>query len=562
MLQCTRFSGQVVGGYIRSYLLERSRLVYQANGERNFHAFYHLLSGCSDEDRVLLKLDRDVEFKYLTYGMSTNEHHDDKAQYDMVRKQMKCVGWSEEEIKQTYEMVAIILWLGNVGVVDVEGDKASIVQDEVFELVANLIGISKKVLQVILLFRTIRVGSDRNEQKSVHSVPLSKDQAIHARNSLAKALYEKLFLYLIHRVNSMIASDKSENCHTVGILDIYGFEIVQNNLFEQLCINYVNEKLQQLFIAQTLKVEQEEYEWEGVMPDGWDKVAYFNNELVCDLIESKVPPGIFCIVDEQGIMNVTEPNVLLNQLQSQCGSHKQFLRLKTNELYFKIEHYAGTVEYSVDNFLLANVDTMYGDLYEGLQTSTNTLVNSIFIGAQAIDKKRPPSTSSLFRQQVNALIDELNESHASYIRCIKPNEDKQPMVIDDAALADQVQYLGILENLKVRRMGFCYRSTLQDFYHRFKMLSPLTWPNPKNFESVQEAIRELLEVDSEIKFEENGLHEGCFAIGKTKIFIRYPKALFLLERLRTERLPSIVAIIEKSFLSYKVLKLTFLIHDD
>lgn len=484
------YNGQVVGGRVSTYLLEKNRVFRQATGERNFHVFYNLLAGATEDERTKWDLMTAKQYEYLEHGALTIEGLEDTDQHQKVRMSMEAMGITISEIQNVFQQVAAVLWLGNIFFSNTE-TRISPDAKEALETTAELLGLTIDVLETMFLHRTIVVAS-RSVNASEHKVALDLEQSRKVRDTLAKSLYEHLFRWIVGRINQIISLPDGEHSSSIGILDIYGFEIFETNAFEQLCINYVNEKLQQLFISNTLQVEQEEYKKQGV---GWETVEYFDNQIVCDLIESVKPPGIFPLMDEQCTMSDFSVDKLLNRLHSQFSSHKHYTKPTITSPVFRVIHYAGTVEYDVTNFMEANADTMYNDIYDGMRQSKLEFVQELFRDVRRSETerfKRPPSTSLQFRQQVNALIKQLNKSNPHYVRCIKPNEEKKPLLIENDTFRHQIRYLGLVENLRVRRAGYCYRETYPKFLQRFKMLTKETWPNPtKDLKEVRGVILAL-----------------------------------------------------------------------
>ncbi|KAJ1935086.1 class II myosin, partial [Linderina pennispora] len=260
--------------------------------------------------------------------------------------------------------------------------------------------------------------------------------------------------------------------YIIGVLDIYGFEIFQSNSFEQLCINYVNEKLQQIFIELTLKAEQEEYVREQIR---WTPIDYFNNKIVCDLIEAKRPPGVFAAMNDACATAHADPKAADNSLSQRltmCSHNKHF------ELFdgsFTVKHYAGDVTYTISGMTDKNKDQLLRDHLELCKSSGNEFLRTLFPEPLDQDsKKRPPTASDLIKGSANELVTKLMQSQPSYIRTIKPNENKSPSEFDDKRVLHQVKYLGLCENIRIRRAGFAYRQTFEKFVERFYLLSSAT----------------------------------------------------------------------------------------
>jgi len=337
---------------------------------------------------------------------------------------------------------------------------------------------------------------------------------------------------------------------SIGVLDIYGFEIFQQNGFEQLCINYVNEKLQQIFIELTLRAEQDEYEREGI---AWKPIPFFNNKIVCDLLDSARPAGVFRILDDtaktlHGSQDAAAVDRKFLETTTQVhGSHKHFVN---NSGAFTIKHYAGDVCYTCKGaFVESNKDSLNSDLYMILNASADKLVQRLFpeLPETGVGKKSSVSScSAKIRTQCTALVTALMECQPHYVRCIKSNDQKKPLMIESKRVQHQVQYLGLLENIKVRRAGFAYRAEYHRFLARFGILSTATYPEWKG--SDKDGCKKIL---AAVAKSIPGLDREEAQLGKTKVFIRQPESYFSIERLREVRLGDFVSAIQRAWRLYK-----------
>ncbi|KAI9916376.1 hypothetical protein PsorP6_016998 [Peronosclerospora sorghi] len=561
VLQMNRL-GQVIGGTIDNYLLERSRVIRQADGERNFHSFYQLMSGATTEEREAWQLPESAEaFVVLGNEDATIEGVDDAENYRTVRQNMTAVGISDDEQHNIYQQLSAILWLGNVKfeqTTDEAHNPCAAIEDpearEALRKAANLMGIEQEKLEAMLTFRIVNIY--REDQK----VLFDARQAKKVCDSIIRSLYEKIFDWIVARINQNVTCKKHEISNSIGILDIYGFEIFEVNAFEQLCINYVNEKLQQLFISQTIESEQDGYRREGLR---WQNITFFNNQVVCDLIEDPKQHGIFPLLDEQCAIARLSDLELIERYNSEHSKNPHYIASRVRGPNFGILHYAGKVEYDVTLFFDANVDTFYNDLQDGMEHSSNAFIREVFLDKRTKEQtlKRPPSTSQQFRTQVADLLKKLDDCHPHYIRCIKPNESKRPLAVNRDLVVEQVRYLGLVENLSVRRQGFCYSQPYAPFIKRYCFLSDSTWPAPLAHSSRKAAVDLLTTAGIGVRnpdnpselipFEEDSDTLGCFSLGRNKIFLRHPQALSALELQREERIPVIVNIIENAWRRYK-----------
>ena len=362
--------------------------------------------------------------------------------------------------------------------------------------------------------------------------------------------YERLFQWACDRINSAIAVETGIKA-VIGVLDIYGFEIFEINSFEQFCINYCNEKLQQLFIELTLKTEQDEYVSEGIK---WTPIEFFNNKVICDLVDGK-KASIISTLDEESIRPGDKSDkVWLEKMTKTVGGHKHFV-VRTGpkdksvpENAFMLKHYAGDVVYSVIGFLDKNTDTLYKDLAQLMFESGNAITKACFPEGDkstwAGASKRPATAGRLFVNSMNAMVQTLQTKVPSYVRCIKPNHTRSPMRIDDDLMTHQVKYLGLLENVRVRRAGYCFRETYKDFLWRYRMLAPATYPNwdGSDIDGCKEIFKSL------------AIRAGEYQCGKTKLFIKNPSVVFRLEGERDDRLDVIATRLQMGWRLYLVNK--------
>ncbi|XP_054657604.1 unconventional myosin-Id isoform X1 [Grus americana] len=536
------FKGDPIGGHINNYLLEKSRVIVQQPGERSFHSFYQLLQGGSDQMLRSLHLQKDASaYNYICPGAQLKCSINDGAEFKAVADAMKVIGFKQEEIQTVYKIVAAILHLGNLKF-SVDGDTPVIENSKVVSIIADLLSTKSDMVEKALLFRTVATGRDVIDKQH------TEQEATYGRDAFAKAIYERLFCWIVTHINDVIeVKNYDTTIHgkntVIGVLDIYGFEIFDNNSFEQFCINYCNEKLQQLFIQLVLKQEQEEYQREGIP---WKHIDYFNNQVIVDLVEQQ-HKGIIAILDD-ACMNVGKvtDEMFLEALNNKLGKHAHFSSRKlcaTDKTLefdrdFRIKHYAGDVIYSVTGFIDKNKDTLFQDFKRLMYNSSNPVLKMMWPeGKLSITEvtKRPLTAATLFKNSMIALVDNLASKEPYYVRCIKPNDKKSPQLFDEERCRHQVEYLGLLENVRVRRAGFAYRQTYEKFLHRYKMISEFTWPN-HDLPSDKDAVKKLIEC--------HGFQHDV-AYGKTKIFIRTPRTLFTLEDLHAKMLVRIVLFLQK-----------------
>ncbi|XP_053130896.1 unconventional myosin-Ic isoform X1 [Hemicordylus capensis] len=521
------YKGAPIGGHILNYLLEKSRVVHQNHGERNFHIFYQLLEGGEEELLRRLGLEKNpLQYHFLVKGQCAKVSSiNDKSEWKVVRKALSVTNFSDNEVEDLLSIVASVLHLGNVQFAADEEGNAQVTSENQIKYLARLLGVEGSLLREALTHKKIIAKGEELIS------PLNLEQAAYARDALAKAVYGRTFSWLVNKINKSLEYKETEplgwrkSSTVLGLLDIYGFEVFQHNSFEQFCINYCNEKLQQLFIELTLKSEQEEYEAEGI---AWEPVQYFNNKIICDLVEEKFK-GIISILDEECLRPGDATDMtFLEKLEGTIKKHPHFLTHKLADAKtrkslgreeFRLSHYAGEVTYSVAGFLDKNNDLLFRNLKETMSNSENPIVNQCFDRTELTDKKRPETAVAQFKNSLAKLMEILMSKEPSYIRCIKPNDAKQAGRFDEVLIRHQVKYLGLMENLRVRRAGFAYRRKYEVFLQRYKSLCPDTWPSwdGRPHEGVAVLLKHL------------GYKQEEFKMGRTKIFIRFPKTLFATE---------------------------------
>lgn len=534
--------GDPVGGHINNYLLEKSRVIGQSKGERSFHIMYQLLkSGLS-----YLNIGSDAsKFHYLNQSDCDKvDGIDDANDFKEVREALTVVGLDENEIKSLFSMVAGIMNLGNVNFTKNEQEKLEISNSEFLKKANELFQTTEEDLKNSLIYRTVVVGNEHVKTEQ------TIDKAINARDALSKELYSRVFSWLVEKINQKIKfqHNATESTLLIGVLDIYGFEVFDsNNGFEQFCINYCNEKLQQLFISLTLKQEQEEYREEGIE---WTDFEYFNNDVILELIEDK-RVGLISSLDEECLRpgNASDKTFLAKMDER----HAQNRNNKVSVFYesrvsnrsdktigheqFRLKHYAGDVVYDIEGFLDKNMDNLSRDIKFLFAASKDKLVECLFPDGKTTlgRSKRMVTTATSFKSSLNDLIQTLLSKKPHYIRCIKSNDAQQPDNFDKEVCTHQVRYLGLLENVRVRRAGYVFRQSYEQFLTRYRMVCPALWPKEKV--PIKRAVEQLL---TYVNVPSDG-----YKMGKTKVFIKKPDTIFSLEERREKKFPSIVIICQK-----------------
>ncbi|XP_045081438.1 unconventional myosin-X isoform X1 [Coregonus clupeaformis] len=459
-------SGNIHGGCIVDYLLEKNRVVRQNPGERNYHIFYALLAGANKEHRELYFLDDPPEsFHYLSQsGCLKDKSLDDKQLFNSVMEALKVMEFSEEETRDMFKLLSGVLQLGNIQFMTAGG--AQITTKQVLSNVSELLGLDCFQLSEVLTQRSMIL---RGEEICS---PLTIEQAVDSRDSVSMALYSQCFSWIILRINQKIKG--KDNFKSIGILDIFGFENFQVNRFEQFNINYANEKLQEYFNKHIFSLEQLEYNREGVQ---WEAIDWMDNAECLDLIEKKL--GMLALVNEESRFPKGTDFTLLEKLHSRHSTNPYYVKPRLADHQFGIRHYAGEVLYDVTGVLEKNRDTFRDDILNMLKESRLDFIYDLFerVGSRNSEEtlkmgtaRRKPTVSSQFRDSLHSLMATLSVSNPFFVRCIKPNNEKNPSVFDPEVVLNQLRYSGMLETVKIRRAGFPVRRTFKEFFSRYQII--------------------------------------------------------------------------------------------
>ncbi|CEO99091.1 hypothetical protein PBRA_007205 [Plasmodiophora brassicae] len=472
-------AGELCGSTTQNFLLEKVRVVQPAQGERNFHIFYQLTEACSANDRARFGLGRAADYFYtMQSNCTTVPGIDDATDYADMLGAMDAIGFAPAERDALLQCTAAILHLGNV-VFQATGDKqCSIVNPDSLEWGARLLGVDAQALSRCMTRRTLKIRGQGDT-----AVLLSEDQAFDSRDALSKFIYAAMFDWIVGRINQAMSVQSGDRPRSIGILDIFGFEVFDLNSFEQLCINFTNERLQQFFNANTFKLEEELYTMEGIK---FDHVAYIDNQPMVDLLTQK-PLGIMNLLDEEVVVPQGSDAKFLGKISEHHASHPNFQKGGGNGQQFTIIHYAGKVVYDVAGFLEKNRDTLTPDAMALLNGSSLKFVADMFSQSENMSAKdRKVTLGKQFRNQLDTLMSTLHTTTPHYIRCVKPNDDKRPKTFVSRNCYEQLLFSGVFEAVQIRKKGFPFRQKHADFLNRYRVIFP-----DRSYASCEALLRDL-----------------------------------------------------------------------
>ncbi|XP_028435263.1 myosin-10 isoform X7 [Perca flavescens] len=542
--------GYIVGANIETYLLEKSRATRQAKDERTFHIFYQLLCGTSDETKADLLLGTADEYRFLSGGSIPVPGQSDSENFTQTMDSMAIMGFTPEESMSMLKLISAVLQFGNISFMKEKNqDQASMPDNTAAQKLCHLLGVNVLEFTRAILTPRIKVGREYVQKAQ------TKEQADFAVEALAKATYERLFRWLVHRINRALDRRQRQGASFIGILDIAGFEIFQLNSFEQLCINYTNEKLQQLFNHTMFILEQEEYQREGIE---WNFIDFGLDLQPCiDLIERPAhPPGVLALLDEECWFPRATDRSFVEKLSTEQGSHPKFFKPKQprGEADFSIIHYAGKVDYKAHDWLVKNMDPLndnvasllhqssdhfvselwkediqtlprvyFFDSYATLQANVDRIVgldqvssgeNSgpVTFGAAGLKTKKGMfrTVGQLYKESLTKLMATLRNTNPNFLRCIIPNHEKKAGKLSPNLVLDQLRCNGVLEGIRICRQGFPNRIPFQEFRQRYEILTPNAIP--RTFMDGKQA--------SELMIRALELDHNLFRVGQSKVFFR------------------------------------------
>ncbi|XP_030620730.1 unconventional myosin-Va isoform X2 [Chanos chanos] len=541
---------RIIGANMRTYLLEKSRVVFQADEERNYHVFYQLCASSHLPEFKALKLGSADDFHYTKQGRNpVIDGVDDAKEMSTTRNAFTLLGINESYQMGLFQVLAAILHLGNVEIKDRDSDSSVIPPNNSHLTVfCELMGVTYQDMSHWLCHKKLKTATETY----IKTIP--KLQAINARDALSKHIYAKLFNWIVDHVNKALHSAVKQHSF-IGVLDIYGFETFEINSFEQFCINYANEKLQQQFNMHVFKLEQEEYMKEQIP---WTLIDFYDNQPCINLIEAKM--GILDLLDEECRMPKGSDDSWAQKLyNTHLKTCALFEKPRMSNKAFIIQHFADKVEYQCEGFLEKNKDTVNEEQINVLKASKFDLLVELFQDEEKAtsptgaptggrtrlsvkpDKSRPNQTSKehkktvglQFRNSLQLLMETLNATTPHYVRCIKPNDFKYPFTFDPKRAVQQLRACGVLETIRISAAGFPSRWTYQEFFSRYRVLMKQKDVLTDKKLTCKNVLEKLVQDPDKYQF------------GKTKIFFRAGQVAYL-EKLRADKLRAACIRIQKT----------------
>ncbi|WFD07005.1 Myosin type-2 heavy chain 1 [Malassezia vespertilionis] len=511
---------EIAGAKMRTYLLERSRLVYQPEIERNYHIFYQLCAGAPQELKDYLALAPASEYHYLRQGGAVNlaiAGVDDAEEFRSTERALATLGLGPAVQMHIFSLLAALLHLGNIVVSATRSDAAISSEDPSLLRAADTLGVDPALLRQWMLKRQMQLRGEKIMSN------LSQTQATAVRDSVAKYVYTSLFDWLVVQMNKSLAPKEAlEHASMIGVLDIYGFECFKQNSYEQFCINYANERLQHEFNRHVFKLEQEEYIAEQIP---WEFIDFSDNQPCIDMIESKF--GILSLLDEESRLPNGSDTAFLEKVYAQIPAKEELQPFLSKPRFgaqssFSVRHYALDVTYEVDGFMEKNKDTVPDELLALLAGTSNEFLGGVLAAQGSAPEAAPvpgrkgppakkPTLGSQFKGSLGSLMDTINSTEVHYIRCIKPNDVKVAWEVEPQNILGQLRACGVLETIRISCAGYPSRWDFTDFVERYYLLAPSKHWNMSSMEGVMQLSKHILSAT---------LDEGMYHVGLNKIFFR------------------------------------------
>ncbi|KAJ8277524.1 hypothetical protein GJAV_G00076140 [Gymnothorax javanicus] len=529
-------SGKLASADIETYLLEKSRVTFQLKAERDYHIFYQILSQRKPELlEMLLITNNPYDYAFISQGETTVASINDAEELMATDEAFDVLGFTQEEKNSIYKLTGAIMHYGNMKFKQKQREEqAEADGTEDADKSAYLMGLNSADLIKGLCHPRVKVGNEWVTKGQ------NVQQVYYAMGALSKSVYEKMFLWMVVRINQSLDT-KQPRQYFIGVLDIAGFEIFDYNTFEQLCINFTNEKLQQFFNHHMFVLEQEEYKKEGIE---WEFIDFGMDLQACiDLIEK--PMGIMSILEEECMFpKASDATFKAKLYDNHLGKSNNFQKPRVvkgkPEAHFSLVHYAGTVDYNITNWLVKNKDPLNETVVGLYQKSTMKLLSNLFANYAGADsekgkggKKKGSSfqtVSALHRENLNKLMTNLRSTHPHFVRCIIPNETKTPGAMENPLVMHQLRCNGVLEGIRICRKGFPNRILYGDFKQRYRILNPAAIPEGQFIDSRKGAEKLLGSLD---------IDHNQYRFGHTKVFFK-AGLLGALEEMRDDRLALII----------------------
>ncbi|KAI4903112.1 hypothetical protein NFI96_015689, partial [Prochilodus magdalenae] len=534
----------IIGANMRTYLLEKSRVVFQASEERNYHIFYQLCASAHLPEFKALQLGSADEFHCTNQGENpVIDGVDDAQEMQTTRRAFTLLGIHERQQMDLFQILAAILHLGNVEVTGRGSGNCSVSAENChLTKFCELMMVPCESMAHWLCHKKLKTATE------TFNKPLAKTEAVDGRDALAKCIYARLFTWIVSQINRALQSTSIQHSF-IGVLDIYGFETFEINSFEQFCINYANEKLQQQFNLHVFKLEQEEYLKEQIP---WTLIDFYDNQPCINLIEAKM--GVLDLLDEECMMPRGSDDSWAQKLyNTHLKKSAHFDKPRMSNKAFIIQHFADRVEYQCDGFLEKNKDTVNEEQMNVLKSSKFAFLLELFqeeekaqgstgtaasgrtkvARASQSHREHKKSVGLQFRNSLNLLMETLNATTPHYVRCIKPNDHKSPFMMDPSRASQQLRACGVLETIRISAAGFPSRWTYQEFFIRYRVLMKQKDVLSDKKLTCQNVLEQLIQDSDKYKF------------GKTKIFFRAGQVAYL-EKLRADKLRAACVQIQKT----------------